>query len=154
MNTPALMKNIGAWVRGLFAFSNLTVTAGDAADGVAQNGVSIDREDFTSVFLSGKLMVNANVTIASSDTVTLRARFEDSADNAAWAAYQAEPGGDPADVVMSATDTFVQEFDVNLAGARRYVRCVLTATLSEADTDTVALAATLVVGGSAEVPMT
>lgn len=154
MTTPAMMKNIGAFVRGLFAFANLAVVAGASEDGVVQTGVTIDREDFSSLFLSGTLMVNADVTIATANTVTLRARFEDSADDSAWLAYQAEPKGDPADVVISATDTSVEEFHVNLAGARRYVRCLLTATLSEADTDDVNLSAVLVVGGSAEVPMT
>ncbi len=150
---PAFMKNIGAFLFGLASHLNTTVLAGGGADGVSQTGLTIDRQALTPTFLSGKFLTQIAATLATSETLTVRQRFEDSADNLAWLAYlPTTEGNEITDVVISASGNSVVAGDVDFSGARRYVRQNLTLTQSAGSVDTADFVSILATGGSAETP--
>lgn len=150
---PAFMKNIGAFLFGFPSHLNTTVLAGGGADGVSQDGLTIDRQSVTPTFLSGKFLTQVACTLATDETVTVRQRFQDSADDSVWAAYVPTTGGDELDdVVISSTGNSIVPGNVDFSGARRYVRQNVTLTQSAANTDTADFVSVLASGGSAETP--
>ncbi len=150
---PAFMKNIGAFLVGLPSHLNTTVLAGGGADGVSQTGLTVDRQTLIPTFLSGKFLTQIACTLATDETLTVRQRFEDSADDSVWAAYVPTTGGDELDdVVIIASGNSVVAGNVDFSGARRYVRQNLTLTQSAGSTDTADFVSVLATGGSAETP--
>ncbi len=150
---PAFMKNIGAFLYGLPSHLNTTVLAGGGADGVSQTGLTVDRQALVPTFLSGKFLTQIAATLATGETLTVRQRFEDSADNMAWVAYvPTTEGNEITDVVISASGNSVVAGNVDFSGARRYVRQNVTLTQSAGSVDTADFASILATGGSAETP--
>lgn len=150
----AWMRNIGSFLRALPALSPVTVTAGGGADGVAQNGLTIDRNDIVPVALSALAVVIGHAALGAAETAQVAISVQDSADGVDWDDYDAGPPDDYAAVTTAenADGTHVFTRKIQLGGARRYVRIQVTATMSAADTDTLALSAALVVGGFDELP--
>ena len=145
----ALQRDIGSLIKGAFALIPNVVTAGGGGDGVEQNGAWIDR----SGQLSGKLIIAYSTTLTASETLTIAANLQDASDSSGTGA--ADYGDALASAVIETgvgTFTGVLVIDVDLSSADGYVRCQVTPTLSAGATDTVALAAVLVLGGSQEVP--
>lgn len=148
MTGISFVRNVGAFIRGLPALVNTSRTTGN--DGVAINGATIDRNTLATAVRSAKLVVLADAVLGTGETLTLRGRLEDSANGSSWAALAGET---PADVVETLTGLHVAGFDFNIEGARRYIRAVVTPTLSASASDTVDVAAVLVVGGAYETPI-
>jgi hypothetical protein len=144
---PSFMRNIGAYfacVPGLASVAKTTST-----DGSALNGLTFDRNSYAAMLLSCKVSVLCAAVLASDETLTVACALEDSANGSSWAEYSTAA----ADVVISESGNAVAEFNFDLSGARRYVRPVITPTLSATSADTVTLGAIVNVGGSVELPI-
>lgn len=145
---PALMKNMGAYVTQAIAFAPAAYTSGAGNDGDPVAGTTFDRNSYVSQLLSAKLVLSASATLSASETLKLEAKIEDSANGSDWDDYQTLE-----DATLSETGALVKGFDVQLSGARRYIRVNLTATLSKGSDDTAVVAGVFVFGGATELPI-
>lgn len=155
MSSPALLKNAGAWVTGAFAFPSTAVTAGGTGDNTEINGVALDQNAYGTRYRSIKLCVPVLATLASGETLQVAANFQDSANNSDWSDYA---------TALAATTILtgpsgggavrgVAELEVDLTGARRYVRVQATPNASRAGTDTAVFGAgVLLLCGPQELP--
>lgn len=151
----AFQRNVGSFIHALPALAAATVTAGGGADGVAQTGLTIDRNTLADTVLSGLLVLHTELALGATDTAQVNITFEDSADDSAWTAYDPGPPDDYAaeTTAVNADGHAVFTRKIQLGGARRYVRAKVTVTLSAATTDTAKIDAVLVVGGSYALPI-
>lgn len=148
------LRSIGDKIAVRRASANTAVTAGGGGDNTEVTGVIIDRAALGWPE-SAVLAIPFTTTLAASETLSIAYTVASSqADNlsnpttvrtAALAAVATGPGGGG-----TVTGTF--EVDLNLRGAGRYVRANWTPDLSRANTDTAALSAVLVFGGSNRLP--
>jgi hypothetical protein len=153
----ARIKDIGAFVvPGIAAFSSTVFTANapnTGTDGVAQPGNLIDRRDQNSLAMS--MAVNLNVVstgIGAPDTLIITCGADDSADGTTWAPYLYPANfAKPVTVITNATLNFV--FNVNLSGARRYVRPSVTCLFSAATVDAATIIGTATLGGFQDLPI-
>lgn len=136
-------RNVGALLAVAFAIDIPTVTAGSGADGLAVNGEAIDRIDAHSCSLA----IQADVALTASETLEVDVAVEDSADGTTFAA--APSSVQPAAAVLTATATgkSAAKLDVDLSSCRRYVRFVVTPTLSLGATDTAKVSGVCILGG-------
>lgn len=157
MSTPRQF-NVGAFLAeapGLRAVTVLaTSTAAANGNGLAQNGITIDRRALTRRYLSAKAQVLVSAVRESTglETITVALKAQDSADGTSWTDYSTDT--EPAALVLGATSTAAggtnlssgpngtQAQSVNLLRARQFIRMVATpthgATSSGADQVTVA----------------
>lgn len=147
----ASMKNIGAFLLAVGGFPNTLLTANAPAtgtDGVKQNGPTIDRFDVDPRYFSAVGVFSITTASLGPATADVTIQWEDSADGTNWAVYQTDTA------VQYATDaTFQLQSNVNLFGARRYIRACVTAVFSAAATDTANVAGIVVAGGGDVTPM-
>ena len=134
----------------VLALEPLMFTSGDDEDGVEQEGESIDRLDFA----AGQVVIPVVATLQENETATLEVVVEESADESEWVTFE-----ELDDTVLTgdtggSTESDALRFNVNLQGAKRYVRVNITCTLSDTETtDTVNLSAVMMVTGSSENPV-
>jgi hypothetical protein len=147
------IENIGSKIAVVRAAANTAVTAGGGGDNTAVTGVIIDRAAlgwpqscvvallFTTT-LAATQSLSASITVQDGDAANLSdaATFASRAD----AIIASSVGG--------GTVTGQVEFDVNLSGAKRYVRANFTPNLSASGTDTAALSEAIVFGGATRLP--
>ena len=131
---------------------NVAVVAGGSNDNVQQTGVSIDRFA-TGLPLVGMPMVRFKAVLAAAATLSLAYVVEHSDDNATFVPFQS---GAAAVVATGPAGggTVRDGFRVNvdLAGAKQYIRLKYTPDLSAANTDTAELSVTWLLGGQRTVP--
>lgn len=150
----AFQRNIGSFLRAALGFAAQTITAGQAEDGAAQDGVTLDRNAFEPLCLSAMFVLTAVAALNDGvDTAELSVAFQDSADGVNWDAYDAGPPEAPAAVTIAEDGTTVHTFKAQLGGARRYVRARPTVSLSRANTDTVAISGVWIIGGADTLPI-
>lgn len=142
-------RNIGAYIKNVLAFDHLTVTAGGGADGVLQNGRSVNRLNYLSCVLS----VFVSAVLASSETASVTVQLQDSADGSTgWVDY-----GDPLLITEVAADGADEngevELDMNLSAAKGYIRSNITITMSAGATDTAEVMAGFTFAGEHERPL-
>lgn len=156
-------NNIGAYITGQNAFDAQVVTAGAGIDGAATDGNVIDRlAAGKTLYQSGKVIIPFKAVLAEAATLSFTVSFKHGATNNPQAAYTYGPEGTPAvgpTVVATGpagggTVRGTFEVPVDLRMALRYFRVVITPDLSAANTDTNAMSAVLVEGGSDEKPAT
>lgn len=152
----ALLRDIGAWIKGYLALIPAVITAGAGNDGVEVDGPWID---FTGAQGRGiaahgaLLQICWSAALADTETLTLAANLQDATDASGTGA--ADFGTALAAVVVATSDGGTTETGVTelkskeFNGNRGFVRAQVTATLSASATDTVALAAILTTGGEA-----
>ncbi|WP_313669151.1 hypothetical protein [Sandarakinorhabdus sp.] len=148
------IENIGSKISVARAAANTAATAGGSGDNTAVTGVIIDRAALgwpqSAVFA-----VPFTTTLGATNTLSVAMTVQDG-DNSglsdagtfatrANGVVATGPGG-------GGTVTGVVELDVNLSGAKRYVRLNFTPDLSAANTDTAALSAVAVLGGATRLP--
>lgn len=152
----AIAKDIGSHIRAFPALDSASITAGAGNDNVAVNGNIIDLQAFAAQkFDSAKLIVLYKTTLASAQTLAIAAKLQDGA------ASNLSDGQDyGAQLAKTVFETGVvtgkygtAEVAIDLSGARRYVRATVTADLSAGGTDTVVVAAVLVLGGAQRIPV-
>lgn len=142
-------RNIGAYIKSVLAFNHDAIIAGAGDDGVLQNGRAVNRLNY----LSCVLTVVVSAVLASSETVSITAQLQDSADGSTgWANY-----GDPLAITEVAADGADEngevELDVNLSGAKQYIRANITITMSAGATDTSETMAMFTFAGEHERPI-
>lgn len=104
------------------------------------NGAAIDRQGFESCVLHVM-----NGAVSGSDTFTVDAKLQESADGSTgWTDITG------AAVEQSTTDDNSLEVDVDLSGAKQYIRAVVESTVS--GTDTLPVAASVILGGPQDMP--
>jgi hypothetical protein len=146
------IRSIGDLIALRRAAANTAATAGGSGDNTAVTGVIIDRAEIGSP-QSAVLAIPFTATLAADETLSIGYTVQEgNAANLSDAAVLAT--ADPV-VVATGAGTVTGTFEVNvpLAGAGRYVRANFTPDLSASGTDTAALAAVLVFGGSDRLPV-
>jgi hypothetical protein len=169
-----IAQDVGAYLACFPALDAAVLTAGEGDDGQAVNGNVCD---LLAIMpgkqpLSCKLVVSYKAVLASTKTIAFTIALKhDPASNGSYATLAAvrarhiksdgtttvltlTSGALGATIVAtgSATVRGVVELDVSLAKADRYLRATVTGDLSNTSTDTVALGAALVFGGSNVLP--
>ncbi len=149
----ATQRNIGAYVKALSGSALIPVVAGGGLDDVVQNGTTIDRHaESISVLLAAKLIVHADIDLATSETATFDIQIEDRVPGGAFALFKALT---PLPVVLEAAEgVYVFELDVDLGPAKQEIRATLKVTMSAGATDTVDVMMVFLVGGPDEQPIT
>jgi hypothetical protein len=153
-------NNVGAYITSELALDNTTVGAGVGGSGTPVNGNDYDRFGVRNMHLSGKLQIGYKFTGASGHSASINWAIRDSADDSSYAnADIGQPSLHPPSGVSTITANNdgsavrgVIEVDVDLIGARQYLRPVITPTLSHSGVDTLQLSAMWALGGGDEMP--
>lgn len=153
-------KNIGALGVLVRAGASSTATAGGTGDAIPVVGVAIDRETLGVGYGAGSMPMSAlfgiayTATLAAGKTLSNALLIEDSADGSNWNTYQSIASAQAAISAAGGTVTGVQNFQVFLGSARRWIRFTWTPDLSNTGTDTAALFPMLFLGGFDHLPVT
>ncbi len=146
-----MAANSAAFARGSGHYLDSAVAhiVEEMEDTVEQNGVVVDRLALSRNFLSAKLIVIGTFVLDENETVTFSANAR-SADNTGMTTNvadlrQAPDLSDqfvPAQVIATggsggSTETVRVELDLDISGARRYLQCQFTCTVSDIGTGTV-----------------
>ena len=120
----ATQRNIGAFVKVLSGSALIPVVAGGGLDDVVQNGTVIDRHvESVSVLLAAKVLVLADIDLASTETATFDIQIEDRVPGGVFALFKALT---PLPVVLEADEgNFVFALDVDLGPAKQEVRITI-----------------------------
>ncbi len=153
MSTTEIL-NLGSLISVQRAAANAAATAGGTGDATAVTGVIIDRAALRWP-QSAVFAIPFTTTLAAAATLSLVATIQDGdasnlSDAATFASFaSAVVATGPAG---GGTVTGVVEINVNLRGAKRYLRLNFTPDLSAANTDTAALSGVAVFGGFDRLP--
>lgn len=149
----ARQRNIGAFIASANALIANVVTAGAGGDGAEQSGYWNDRRRKNSAVL----VISFTAVLAQGATLSLAANMQDATDGSGTGA--ADFGDAVANAVVATggtggtTEVGTLEIDIDLSSADGWLRGQVTPTLSAANTDTVAIAAVLVLGGADKYPV-
>lgn len=153
--TAPVVQNTGAFLKTAAVSLNNDATAGGGGDNAEVAGAIIDLNAYGNP-RSGKLVISYITTLTADKTLTFAADVDHGdASNLSDAAVL--DAGFTATVVETGALTAhlgTVELDVNLAGAKRYLRANATPNLSHTDTDTVNWTMTWVFGGFLSDPQT
>jgi len=116
--------------------------APQAAAAGTVNGVTIDRLGFESCVVH----VSTGAVSGEPTAQTVDVKLQDSADGTTWADL---PGAVVSQITAGDAEA---EADIDLRGARRYIRAVATVAFTGGTTPNIQLAATVVLGGARERP--
>jgi hypothetical protein len=132
-------RNIGALGDLKRLSDHATSTAAGSGDATTVTGLSIDRQGFGNGSMPNSALAGVfyESTLASGATLSIGYAVQDSADNSSWADYQTATYT-TASTGASGGSTNKGQFNVqvNLRGARRYVRFNYNPDLSAGGTDT------------------
>jgi len=132
------VTDIGSYIKALAGFSPQAAAAGTI------NGAAIDRAGFQSAVLHGRTGAVTGTPTAQ----TYDLKLQESADGSTgWTDIA---GAAIAQIAAANTEA---EVNVNLAGAKRYIRVVGTVTFTGGTTPTLQVASTLVLGGASKLPV-
>lgn len=152
------LYNGGAYCRSAFQAINKTATAAGAGDATEVNGDYVSRLGDHGLAMSAKLVITFTAALGQGETLTFAANFQDADD---VSGTEAADYGDlvAATVVATgdsagSTEKDTVEIDVDLSGAREFVRSQITPNLSRGATDTVEWSAALVFFGDKNQPAT
>lgn len=151
----SMMKDIGRYLKAMFAIPHTAATAGGSGDATEVDGVAIDRLALGDRAESGLVVIAGRATMASGETLTIAANLQDSPNNSDWTDHSTVLA---TTTVLSAAggaltaSAFQVQLPVDLRGAERYVRVQATPNLSRAGTDTAEMFGVLVLGGQQELP--
>lgn len=149
-------KNIGAALVSRISSAGIDAVAAGAGDDTEAVGAIIDLDSIGNP-QSAKAIIAYTTTLADTETLSIACDVDhgaasDLADAAQFLAGQASTVVETASGAQTLTG--VVELDVNLSGAKRYIRLQFTPDLSASSTDTAELAAVWVFGGFRELPAT
>jgi len=146
----ATHRNIGALLTSAAAGAVFATAAG-AGDNTEVDGPYVDRSNH----LSAKLVIAFKAVLQATETLSIAANLQDDADGAG-------AGVDFGDALANAvvatgagggsTEEGTVELDVNLSGAKQYLRAQFTPNLSASGTDTAIVVATLILGPKRATP--
>ncbi len=151
-------RDLGKDLRGLPIHDSETITAGAGNDNVEVDGNWVDRVGANQRLpLCGKLLISFTAVLDAAETLSIAANLQDATDSAGAGA--ADYGNALANAVVATgggggtTERGVVELDVDLSAARQFLRSQVTADLSRANTDTVALSIVFVAAGDRQAPI-
>lgn len=137
--------NVGAYITTVFALQRTAFGVG-VGNLAATDGEVFQRTTKRPLHLSGKLVVQYKATLASGKSLTIVSTLKDSADGVTYAAQTTQT-----DVINGLDSGAVQkgtvEMDVNLVGAKDYIRPTIQGTLTASGSDTAEVSAVLILGG-------
>lgn len=157
-----MQRNIGAFLHAASAAPVTDVTAGGAGDATEVDGTDYDRlvQGSGGPSLSATLLMHFTAVLAAAATLSLAANVQDADDDGAGAPdTYADYGSALVNAVVATgpggggTVNGVARLNVNLSGARQWIRAQFTPNLSAANTDTARVSAVWIFGGSTEYPM-
>lgn len=146
----ATHRDIGAILTSA-ASGAVSATAAGAGDNTEVDGPYVDRQNH----LSAKLIIHYKAVLQQGETLSIAANIQDDADGAG-------AGADFGDALANAVvatggaggsvEEGTVELDVDLSGAKQYIRAQVTPDLSASGTDTAIVTATFVLGPKDETP--
>lgn len=154
-----MMHNGGAFSRSVFQAINKTAVAAGSGDATEVNGAWVARElADVGKALSAKLIIAYTATLETGETLSFALNFQDAtalagtgvADFGAAVAAAVVATGDSG----GSTETGTVEVDIDLSGARDFIRTQITPDLSRGATDTCEWSAILVFYGDHRQPST
>jgi hypothetical protein len=152
MSMLTLIHNVAALVTPRWAGPATGAPTQTAGATAAVTGITIDRNAFNAGSLPKSAVFTANFYTSLSAGKTLSFAFEvdSSPDGSTWTSYATQA----ATVYASATgaQTGQADFAVDLGNAQRYLRLIVTPTLSNTGTDTVQVIPTAVFAGFDRLP--
>lgn len=130
-------------------------TAPDAVAAGTRNGAAVDRmTPGGNGFLGGTLIAATGPETGSPTGRTLDAKLQDSADGSTgWADYVPPGQTTVAAVAQITAVNTLQEVDVNLEAAKRYIRVVEVVTLTAGSSPKIGAQTTLVLYGADRMPL-
>lgn len=128
--------------------NGISITAGGTGDNTALTGASIDRLGYG----SASFVIAYKTTLAASETLSFAAEYQLSSDGSSWDTAVSLQGATVARTGAVTAGHGVVKFDVNLEGAKRYVRFNFTPNLSASGTDTAVVYGTAILGGADLLP--
>jgi hypothetical protein len=152
----ASRKNIGAFIKSVIGGVVTNVTAAGSGDNTLVNGTSVDLSA-NGQPLSCSVVFPVKSVLASAKTVSLSAALQTTADstNGPWtnvstlASTVVATGGSG-----GSTQSGTLDFDVDLSGAKQYVRVAYTPLMSATGTDTANVyPPVLILAGQSELPV-
>lgn len=154
------LLNGGAYCRTAFAAINRTATAGGTGDNTEVDCAYVDRikdsDAAGGIAQSMKLVIGFTSALNAGETLSFAIQIQDDADGVGSGTDFGEPivktvvatGASP-----NSTEVGTVEVDVDLSGAKRFVRAQVTPDLSRGGTDTAEWAASYVMFGHDPVPI-
>lgn len=120
-----------------------------------RNGAAIDRAVAGGVFYNGLTLVAMTGAVTGAPSgQTLDAKIQDSADGSTgWADYIPPGQATVAAIAQITAVNTIGSVDVDLSGARRYVRVVETTTLTAGTAPTIAVVETVILSGADRTPV-
>jgi hypothetical protein len=155
--------NAGSRLYGLTSQQPRSITAGGGDDNDWKTGATIDRTD-PALFLSAQNVISVLPTLNTGETATVSRRYRhtDTPDDAgSWVELDVLPDDDDSldAVVITAAQMAATagprtyRDNVDLSGAKQYVRCDVKVDLSRATTDTCTMAAVMALAGVDNAPV-
>lgn len=131
--------------------------AGETEDNVWNEGKAIDRTD-PSLFLSAQNVITLHPTLNGGESVTMERRYRHSDDGSTG--WEELPSLQDAEIALvtilaaavAAGTPFSYRDNLDLAGAKKYVRCDVRVNLSRANTDECRMAAVMTLAGDDVAP--
>lgn len=151
----SFIRNIGAAVKTVHASDNAALTAGGTGDNTLVTGQIIDRSTYGTP-LSVVVAIGVKAVLAANKKLTLKSVTIEHGDDSGLS--DAANFATPADVDIlvdsgsGSTLRGVSEYDLDLTGAKRYIRLKFTPDLNATGTDTGECASTFIFGGIPELP--
>jgi len=155
MPSIANIHDVGSYITSAFGGA-VSVTGGGSGDASEVSGGWVNR----GVKKSAKVILTYTATLAEGETLTLASNVQDATDSSGTGAADY---GDSDESYSSAvvatggtggsTETGTVEYDIDLAGANGYIQTQFTPTMSATTADTAVVAATIVLGGADEYPV-
>jgi hypothetical protein len=149
---PEISTNIGAIITSRFALTRTLFGAG-VGNLAATDGEAFQRSTKRPLHLSAKLVIGYKATIASGQSMTILNVMKDSADGSNYTAM-ASGASIISGLNSGAEQKGTVELDVNLIGARDYIRPTITSTLTASGTSIAEVWGALVLGGGETIPAT
>jgi hypothetical protein len=137
--TPAFMRNVGGFIAALTSVLPQAATA-------AVNGTAIDREAHN-MPLSCLLQVAAGASTGSPSAVAVAAKLQHSPDNSTWTDYTPPGASAVASITALSAVNTQASVAIELSSAFRYIRPVVTPTLTGGTTPTLQVHADIILGG-------
>jgi hypothetical protein len=141
--------NVGAFITSRLAIDPNTVGAGVGGAAVEQVGPSFDRTAYKPLHLSGKLQVGYVATLASGHTMSITAGMRH-CDTSGGSYTDIDTASGVAAVTANNDGSAVRgvlEVDVNLIGAKEFLKARLTPVMSHSGVDSIKLGGILALGG-------
>ena len=137
------VHNGGANVRSARGSGNQQATAGGSGDATEVNGSWVSRASNKGIAQSMKIIVSYSAVLAAGATLKFAANLQDAIDVSGTGAADYPSDGQAIPSTTAATggaggttETGTFEIDIDLGGAREFVRAQVTPDLSAANTDT------------------